>query len=165
MAAGGLIRLTGEQQAAVDNDGNLLLTACPGSGKTRTLIAKLVAEIEEVRGSPRTICCITYTNTAVQEIEQRTREQLQPGDEGYFVISTIHAFCLNEILRPYGRPPLPDRARLRLQRSLRGHEAPAQGPSFDLLPLEEGSARSGGGVEVLTSLAYLQTRGPCVLRC
>jgi DNA helicase-2/ATP-dependent DNA helicase PcrA len=102
MAAGGLIRLTGEQQAAVDNDGNLLLTACPGSGKTRTLIAKLVAEIEEVRGSPRTICCITYTNTAVQEIEQRTREQLQPGDEGYFVISTIHAFCLNEILRPYG---------------------------------------------------------------
>lgn len=102
MASGGLIRLTGEQQAAVDNHGNLLLTACPGSGKTRTLIAKLVAEIEDVRGSPRAICCITYTNTAVQEIEQRTREQLQPGDDAYFVVSTIHAFCLNEILRPYG---------------------------------------------------------------
>jgi DNA helicase II / ATP-dependent DNA helicase PcrA len=65
MGSGGLIKLTNEQQAAVDNPGNLLLTACPGSGKTRTLIAKLVAEIEGVRGSPRAICCITYTNTAV----------------------------------------------------------------------------------------------------
>jgi DNA helicase-2/ATP-dependent DNA helicase PcrA len=102
MASGGLIKLTAEQQAAVDNPGNLLLTACPGSGKTRTLIAKLVSEIEGVRGSPRAICCITYTNTAVQEIEQRTREQLQPGDEACFSVSTIHAFCLNEILRPYG---------------------------------------------------------------
>lgn len=102
MAPGGLIKLTGEQQAAITNAGNLLLTACPGSGKTRTLIAKLVTEIEGVRDSPRAICCITYTNTAVQEIEQRTREQVQPGDEACFSVSTIHAFCLNEILRPYG---------------------------------------------------------------
>lgn len=85
-----------------------MLTACPGSGKTRTLIAKLVNEIEGVRGSPKQICCITYTNTAVQEIEQRTREQTQPGDERYFVVSTIHALCLNDIVRPFGwlRPNL-----------------------------------------------------------
>ena len=102
MAARGVISLTEEQRAAVSYPGNLLLTACPGSGKTRTLIAKLVEEIESVRGSPREVCCITYTNTAVQEIEQRTREQLQPGDEAHFSVSTIHAFCLNEILRPYG---------------------------------------------------------------
>ncbi len=102
MAAAGVIQLTVEQRAAVEHPDNLLLTACPGSGKTRTLIAKLVAEIEGVRGSPRAVCCITYTNTAVQEIEQRVKEQLQAGDEQYFAISTIHAFCLNEILRPYG---------------------------------------------------------------
>jgi DNA helicase II / ATP-dependent DNA helicase PcrA len=102
VAPGGMIELTGEQRAAVANPSNLLLTACPGGGKTRTLITKLVAEIEGVRGSPRAICCITYTNTAVQEIEQRAREQLQPGDEAYFSVSTIHAFCLNEVLRPYG---------------------------------------------------------------
>lgn len=102
MAQGGLIYLTKEQRDAVAHPGNLLLTACPGSGKTRTLIAKLVAEIEGVRGSPQAICCITYTNTAVQEIEQRAREQLQPGDEAHFSVSTIHALCLNEIVRPYG---------------------------------------------------------------
>jgi DNA helicase-2/ATP-dependent DNA helicase PcrA len=102
MAAGALISLTGQQREAVRHPANLLLTACPGSGKTRTLIAKLVEEIEGVRGSPRAICCITYTNSAVQEIEQRAKDQLQPGDQHHFAVSTIHAFCLNEIVRPYG---------------------------------------------------------------
>ncbi len=100
--------LTDEQREAVDWTGNLLLTACPGSGKTRTLIAKLVAEIEGVRGSPRSICCITYTNAAVQEIEQRAGEQLQADDEAYIRVSTIHSFCLHSILRPFAwlRPEL-----------------------------------------------------------
>lgn len=100
--------LTGEQRQAVDWPGNLLLTACPGSGKTRTLIAKLVAEIEGVRGTPKSICCITYTNTAVQEIEQRATEQLQAGDERHIHVSTIHSFCLHSILRPFAwlRPEL-----------------------------------------------------------
>jgi len=93
--------LTDEQREAVCFPGNLLLTACPGSGKTRTLIAKLVAEIEPIRDSPRGICCITYTNSAVQEIEQRATAQLQPGDERHFSVSTIHAFCLSEIVRPF----------------------------------------------------------------
>lgn len=94
--------LTPQQAAAVAHGGNMMLTACPGSGKTRTLIAKLVKEIEGVRGSPKQICCITYTNTAVQEIEQRTREQMQPDDERHFLVSTIHAFCLNDVVRPFG---------------------------------------------------------------
>ena len=100
--------LTGEQREAVDWAGNLLLTACPGSGKTRTLIAKLVAEIEDVRGTPKSICCITYTNTAVQEIEQRATEQLQAGDDRHIHVSTIHSFCLHSILRPFAwlRPEL-----------------------------------------------------------
>ncbi|EJN34420.1 UvrD-helicase domain-containing protein [Pseudomonas sp. GM80] len=94
--------LTVEQFAAIKHPGNLLLTACPGSGKTRTLIAKLVTEVEDVRDSPRALCCITYTNSAVQEIERRAREQLLAGDDRFFSISTIHSFCLNEIVRPYG---------------------------------------------------------------
>jgi len=103
-----MLSLTPQQAAAVAHGGNMMLTACPGSGKTRTLIAKLVKEIEDVRGSPKQICCITYTNTAVQEIEQRTREQMQPDDERHFVVSTIHAFCLNDVVRPFGwlRPEL-----------------------------------------------------------
>lgn len=97
-----MIALTLEQQEAVAHPGNVMLTACPGSGKTRTLLSKLVSEIESVRGSPRRVACITYTNTAVHEIEQRAKEQLQPGDEHYFTVCTIHSFCLRQIVRPYG---------------------------------------------------------------
>lgn len=94
--------LTVEQRSAVDHEGNLLLTACPGSGKTRTLIAKAVREIGNIAGSPRRVCCITYTNSAAQEIENRASLLLQQGEERHLSVSTIHAFCMQEILRPYG---------------------------------------------------------------
>ncbi len=102
MAVEKLKPLTAQQRTAVDYSDNLLLTACPGSGKTRTLIAKLVYELEAIRQTPRAICCITYTNTAVEEIEHRALEQLNPGDEQHVFVSTIHSFCLNEIVRPFG---------------------------------------------------------------
>jgi DNA helicase-2/ATP-dependent DNA helicase PcrA len=100
--------LTAQQNEALAEQGNLMLTACPGSGKTRALIAKLIKEIEGVRHTPRRVCCITYTNTAVQEIEHRTREQTGADDGQYFDVSTIHSFCLNAIVRPFAwlRPEL-----------------------------------------------------------
>ena len=51
--------LTPEQRAAIDCAQNVLLTACPGSGKTRTIIAKLVKEVERLRDTPRAIACIS----------------------------------------------------------------------------------------------------------
>jgi DNA helicase-2/ATP-dependent DNA helicase PcrA len=93
--------LTAEQKGAVRCDEDLMLTACPGSGKTRVIISKLSRVIDEIRGTPRVVACITYTNAAVQEIESRLRYHLQPGDDGYFDICTIHSFCLNHIFRPF----------------------------------------------------------------
>ena len=54
-----------------------------------------------MRGSTRRIGCITYTNTAVSEIESRLRRFGARDDELYFEISTIHSFCLNHVLRPF----------------------------------------------------------------
>jgi DNA helicase-2/ATP-dependent DNA helicase PcrA len=93
--------LTEEQKKAVTCDEHLMLTACPGSGKTRVIISKLARCLDEVRGTPRAIACITYTNAAVQEIESRLRHHIQPGDDGYFDICTIHSFCLTHIFRPF----------------------------------------------------------------
>ncbi|UPT97688.1 ATP-dependent helicase [Bradyrhizobium barranii subsp. apii] len=93
--------LTEEQLTAVNCETNLVLTACPGSGKTRTIAARLARDIDSLRGGPKAVACITYTNAAVQEIEQRLAAQLLQGDEHHFVVSTIHSFCLTEILRPF----------------------------------------------------------------
>lgn len=95
------MRLTDEQKAAVRCPDNLMLTACPGSGKTRVIISKLARTIDEVRGTPRAVACITYSNTAVHEIEARLRHHIQPRDEINFDVCTIHSFCLNHIFRPF----------------------------------------------------------------
>jgi DNA helicase-2/ATP-dependent DNA helicase PcrA len=95
------MKLTDEQKNAVRCDEDLMLTACPGSGKTRVIISKLVRVLEEVRDTSRGIACITYTNAAVNEIESRIQTYLQPDDNRYYDICTIHSFCLNNIFRPF----------------------------------------------------------------
>ncbi len=95
------MKLTREQRDAVRHDGHAFVEACPGSGKTRAIVAKLLRSVEAVRGTPRRIACITYTNAAVYEIEHRMRVLGAAGDDTHFDVSTIHAFCQNNILRHY----------------------------------------------------------------
>ena len=95
------MKLTSEQKAAVIHDGHAVLVACPGSGKTRAIIARLLRCVDKVRDSPRRVACITYTNTAVQEIENRIREFGSSGDDDFCEVSTIHSFCQNNILRHF----------------------------------------------------------------
>jgi DNA helicase-2/ATP-dependent DNA helicase PcrA len=95
------VKLTDEQKAAVARDGHACVVSCPGSGKTRTVVAKLLRCIEEVRGSTRSIACITHTNAGADEIDSRLRETCFSGEDEYYQVATIHSFALNDILRPY----------------------------------------------------------------
>lgn len=109
-----MISLTDEQRDAVSYPDNLNLSACPGSGKTRVIIAKLLKLAEDTIGTTRSIGCITYTNTAVDEIELRLRKY---GSEGLLrrcEVATIHSFCLQFILRPYNWliPEIPKQFRI-----------------------------------------------------
>lgn len=95
------MKLTGQQRDAVQHMGHAVITACPGSGKTRTIIAKVLRCIDELVGTPRKVACITYTNTAVHEIENRIRASGAATDEGCYEVSTIHSFCQANILGKY----------------------------------------------------------------
>jgi DNA helicase II / ATP-dependent DNA helicase PcrA len=96
-----MITLTSEQKAAVSYPGNIFLSACPGSGKTRVIVAKLLALAEQVVGSPQVVGCITYTNAAVDEIEDRLKQFGTSAIVDNAEVATIHSFCLQFILRPY----------------------------------------------------------------
>ncbi|GLH74903.1 ATP-dependent helicase [Geothrix limicola] len=97
---GARLKLTQDQQSAVSHPTHLSLVSCPGSGKTRTLIAKIVEILPEVTSSTRLVGCITYTNAAVNEIESRLSGL--GFREGYSCeVETIHSFCLKHILVPY----------------------------------------------------------------
>ena len=95
------MKLTEEQRKAVVSNESAAVFSCPGSGKTRTIIAKILSCLEIVRGTTRRVTAITYTNAAVDEIESRLREICSHDERMYFDVSTIHSFCLNRIFRPF----------------------------------------------------------------
>ena len=91
--------LNTEQINAITADGNVLLVACPGSGKTRTLTYKVALELSKLTDSKKYIIAITYTNRAADEIKERI--ELLGVETKQLWIGTIHSFCLEWILRPY----------------------------------------------------------------
>lgn len=94
-----LNKLDNEQEAAVNAPGNVLLIACPGSGKTHTLVSKVAKELSAIETHREFIIAITYTNNAAEEM--KTRIKKMGIDVSQLWVGTIHSFCLEWILRPY----------------------------------------------------------------
>ncbi|MEU7746715.1 ATP-dependent helicase [Nonomuraea sp. NPDC049158] len=97
-----LAALNEEQRQAVLHVGDLAVLAGPGSGKTRTLVAKVGCLLSTQQISPwRSVAAITYTRSAAREVTNRLRSLgITPGRR--LVSSTSHSWCLGSILRPYG---------------------------------------------------------------
>ncbi len=95
------MRLTDEQRNAVGEEGHVCLVSCPGSGKTRVIVAKLLRCIDCVLNTTRRVACITHTNAAADEIDSRLRETCFGNEDRYYTIATIHGFALQNILRPF----------------------------------------------------------------
>lgn len=72
----------------IDNEHNFLLSGGAGSGKTYSMV-QLIRQVINER-SLANIACITYTNAAVKEIEDRI---IHPN----LVVSTIHDFLWDTI--------------------------------------------------------------------
>lgn len=95
----GIEELNKRQVDAILEEGSVFLTACPGSGKTRTLIYKIAYELSKLNSKKKRVIAITYTNRAADEIHERI-EGLGI-DTTQLWIGTIHSFCLEWILKPY----------------------------------------------------------------
>lgn len=91
--------LNDEQKIAVLCEENCILTACPGSGKTKTLTHKLAYLSNKYTNSKLLNIGITYTNRAAYEIEDRIDKMNISLDNVW--IGTIHQFCMEFIIRPY----------------------------------------------------------------
>lgn len=92
-------KLSKEQLKICESEKNLLVKACPGSGKTRTITYKLAYRIEKNPNNLKKLIAITYTNRAADEINQRI-EELGIDTERVWA-GTIHQFCLEWILKRY----------------------------------------------------------------
>ena len=79
-----------EQRAAIEQEGNVLVNAGPGTGKTATLIRWILHQIEERGSTPAEVMAITFTNKAADELRERLHNEI--GDRAEQVlVGTFHA--------------------------------------------------------------------------
>ncbi len=93
------IALSPEQKAAVEHKGSALVVAGAGSGKTRTLTAKIVHLIRSGI-APERILAITFTNKAADEMKHRLVEMTGFSLDRFPWVRTYHSACYR-ILRTH----------------------------------------------------------------
>jgi len=91
-----------DQWRAYESAGNCAVLAGPGAGKTKTITVKIAKLLGEDVRRPRRVACITYSNACVGELLTRFRK-LGVGEDDRLLLSTVHSFCLTELVLPYGR--------------------------------------------------------------
>ncbi|WP_413712546.1 UvrD-helicase domain-containing protein [Rhizobium sp. Rhizsp82] len=99
------------QAAAAAHRGEAyLLEAGPGTGKTQTLVARVVGLLEE-GVDPRRILLLTFSNKAAGEMAERIARK-RPEAAAAMWIGTFHAFGLDIIRRFYAELGLPKDPRM-----------------------------------------------------
>jgi superfamily I DNA/RNA helicase len=88
------VTLTDAQRDVVNADGDFLLLACPGSGKTRAAAAR-VTKIARTRGQKVAAC--SYTNVGAERIASMLEQPLEPD---HFV-GTVHTLLLRYVVYPF----------------------------------------------------------------
>lgn len=89
-----------DQWNAYESTGNCVILAGPGSGKTKTITIKIARLLAEKVRRPQRIACITYSNACISELRSRLTK-LGVEDGNRTLISTVHSFCLTELVLPY----------------------------------------------------------------
>jgi len=83
----------------------IIVKACPGSGKTLSVAARLARLLQSNNlGRHQGIAVLSFTNTACEEIKKKLKEEFGRTEEiGYpHFIGTIDSFINNYIFLPYG---------------------------------------------------------------
>ncbi|MBP8276236.1 MAG: ATP-dependent helicase [Propionivibrio sp.] len=89
-------KLSEAQQAAVESDAPVLCCACPGSGKTRVLIAK-VRHILRTHPDPYVVMT-TFSREAADEMLKRIKEDARISNQlDRLTIGTFHSLALRQI--------------------------------------------------------------------
>ncbi|HBJ1648529.1 DNA helicase PcrA [Clostridium botulinum] len=87
-----------QYEGAITIDGQLLILAGAGSGKTRVLTYRMAHMIENIGIAPYNILAITFTNKAAKEMKDRVISLIGSKAENMW-ISTFHSTCVRILRR------------------------------------------------------------------
>ena len=77
----------------------LQILAGPGSGKTRVLTSRIAHLIEQHKLQASSICAVTFTNKAANEMRERLSSLIGKDQTGQIKLGTFHALCATFLRR------------------------------------------------------------------
>lgn len=85
------------QKEAIETPGRAVAVfAGPGTGKTRTMILRILWLLQNRKGKPSEITAVTFTNKAAAEMKERLKKGLGNSRSlNNMQIGTFHSICLN----------------------------------------------------------------------
>ena len=89
-----------QKEAIIDLDGPCLIVAGAGSGKTKVLTSRVVHIIKEKKAWPNEILCVTFTNKAAREMQNRVISLLNKKTKSLPWLGTFHSVSA-KILRKH----------------------------------------------------------------
>ncbi|WP_282923883.1 UvrD-helicase domain-containing protein [Mediterraneibacter massiliensis] len=88
--------LNSKQKKAVETSGrDIAVSAGPGTGKTKTLVSRIVYLLKNRKVKPSEITAVTFTNLAAAQLYERVQKEMGKNRRLYHLqIGTFHAVCL-----------------------------------------------------------------------
>ena len=80
-----------QREAVINPDGPCLIVAGAGSGKTKVLTTRVVHIIREKKAWPNQILCVTFTNKAAREMQNRIASSLNEKTSSLPWLGTFHS--------------------------------------------------------------------------
>ncbi|EOS7735105.1 UvrD-helicase domain-containing protein [Enterococcus hirae] len=91
-------KATKKQSEILKHNGNIVVTASPGSGKTFTLVEKIRLVLNNLK-SYQGVIAISYTNKASKEVKSRLKNIEMKNS----FIGTLDSFYITEIIIPFSK--------------------------------------------------------------
>ena len=102
-----------QKRAVLHEDGNIIISASAGSGKTRTMIERIFRIISEQKATVKQILAVTFTESAASDMKRKLKEKLieqikagenvakeQLSEIATADICTLHSLC-GKLCRAY----------------------------------------------------------------
>jgi len=88
-----------QKEAVLSTEGPNLIVAGAGSGKTRVLTTRLIHIINQKKAWPNEILCVTFTNKAAKEMQNRVMQYVKGNSNAVPWLGTFHSISVKFLRR------------------------------------------------------------------
>ena len=88
-----------QKEAVLSTEGPNLIVAGAGSGKTRVLTTRLIHILNQKKAWPNQILCVTFTNKAAKEMQNRVMQFIKGNSNAVPWLGTFHSISVKFLRR------------------------------------------------------------------